>query len=296
MGIEGSVMRAKFITGLFLLVLPLNEIGRLRAQTQPQAIKQDVTDIEAVPDRPTFSNTPDTISKGVFEIEYGLDLAHGYQDINGLIKFGLFKDLEIRFGEYPLVHDIGTTGSGDTGRFGDNPIVPDTGSAGFGDSGAGIKYRFLKQKGLLPAVSVLYTLSIPTAMSELESGAVGHSVALLVGKDFGKHRLDFNESIQWVGRPGAGGFDRNYFTALSYSHPLTARLGFSEEVAGYSRTNADVGAALTVLQTLNLAVSPRLVFDGGCYFTVMGDLPQVVFFTGVTYAVGDLYRFLRRNR
>ncbi len=289
-------MRNKFITGVFLLVLAFNEIGRLMAQTQPQTKTQGVVDIEAVPDRPTFSNTTDTISRGVFEIEYGIDLAHRYQDINGLVKFGLFSNLEIRFGEYPLVHDVGRTGSGDSGRFGDNPIVPDSGFAGFGDSGAGIKYRFLEQKGGLPALSVLYTLSIPTATSELESGAVGHSVALLVGKDFGEHRLDFNESIQWVGRPGAGGFDRNYFTALSYSHPLTAKLGFSEEVAGYSRTNAGVGPALTVLQTLSLAVSPRLVFDGGCYITVTGDLPQVVFFTGVTYAVGDLYRFLLRNR
>jgi len=142
---------------------------------------------------------------------------------------------------------------------------------------------------------VLYTLTIPTATSELESGAVGHSIAFLVVKDFGKHRLDFNESIQWVGRPSAGGFDRNYFTALAYSHPIKGKFGFSEEVAGYSRTNADVGPSLTVLQTLTFALSPRLVLDGGCYFTLMGDPPRFVFFTGVTYAVGDLYRFLQRN-
>jgi len=92
-------MRLKLITG-FLLALALNENGRLMAQTQQQQKMQSYINIEAVPDRPRFSNTADTISKGVFEIEYGIDLAHGYQDINGLVKFGLFKDLEIRIPSY----------------------------------------------------------------------------------------------------------------------------------------------------------------------------------------------------
>jgi hypothetical protein len=266
-----------------LLLFTLNGSGGLAAQTQDrgesqtspptQANAQSTGNIEAVPNRPTFSTTAETVQKGVFEIEFGLELAHGHQNINGLLKFGVVKNLELRFAN--------------------NPAVRDDGIAGLGDSGAGFKYRFLKEKGALPTLSVLYAFAIPTATAELGSRAAGHSAGLLVSKDFGKHHLDFNESIQWLGRPGAGGFDRNYFTALSYSHPITEKLGFSEEIAGYSRTNATTGATLTILQALAYSVSPRLVLDGGCYVAAMGDLPRVTFFAGVTYAVGDLYHRLR---
>ena len=56
-------------------------------------------------------------------------------------------------------------------------------------------------------------------------GALGHSAGILVSKDFGKHHFDFNETAQWLGRPGASGFDRDYFTALAYSHGVTGKVG-----------------------------------------------------------------------
>jgi len=276
---------AVFAAIVFAFVSALDGSGRLAAQSRDQggpagglpgqAGTQSAGDIEAVPNRPTFSTTAETVWKGVFEIEYGLELARGHQNINGLLTFGLSGNLEVRFGN--------------------NPFVRDGGVAGFGDSGAGFKYRFLKERGALPTLSVLYTATLPTATAESGSGAVGHSAGLLVSKDFGRHHLDFNESIQWLGRNGAGGFDRNYFTALSYSHPITGKLGFSGEIAGFSRTNATIGATLTILQALTYSVSPRLVLDGGCYVAPVGALPHVTFFAGATYAVVDLYRRLRHT-
>jgi hypothetical protein len=270
-------------TLLFLLMFALAGDVRLAAQTQDQrnpatslpglGNMQNADNLEVVPNRPTFSTTAETVMRGVFEFEYGFELARGHQNINALLKFGLFRNLEIRFGN--------------------NPIVRDDGSAGFGDSGAGFKYRFLKAKGVLPTLSILYTLTIPTATSGLGNGAVGHSAGLLVSPDFGRHHLDFNETIQWLGRDGSGGFDRNYFTALSYSHPIRGKLGFSEEIAGFSRTNATTGPTITILQALSYNIAPRLVLDGGCYVAPIGDLPRVTFFAGVTYAIGDLYRHMR---
>lgn len=269
-----------------LLVFALIGSGGLAAQTQdrgesqtsppPLANVQITGDIEAVPNRPTFSTTAETAQKGVFEIEYGFELAHGHQNINGLLKLGVVKNLELRFAN--------------------NPIVREGGIAGFGDSGAGFKYRFLQEKRHLPTISLLYTLAIPTATAELGSGAAGHSAGFLFSKDFGEHHLDFNETIQWLRRTGTSGFDHNYFTAISYSHPITMKLGFSEEVAGFSRTNATTGATLTILQALTYSVSRRLVLDGGFYVAGMGDLPRVTFFAGVTCAVADLYHRLRNPR
>jgi hypothetical protein len=273
---------AAIITLLLLFVfngsrtLAAQTQGQGGSQTSPptQANGQSADTIVASPNRPTFSTTAETVQKGVFEIEFGFELAHQHQNLNGLLKFGLIDNLEMRFAN--------------------NPAERDNGIAGLGDSGAGFKYRALKEKGVLPTLALLYTLTVPTASGDLGSDAVGHSAGLLVSKDFGRHHMDFNESIQWLGRSEAGGFDRNYFTALSYSHPITEKFGFSEEVAGFSRTNATTGATLTILQALTYSVSPRLVFDGGCYVAAMGELPRVTFFAGVTYSVADLYR-RRRN-
>ena len=227
----------------------------------------------AVPNRPTFSTTAEAVQKGVFEIEFGLEAADGHQNLNGLLKFGLLENLELRFGN--------------------NPILRDTGVAGLGDSGAGLKFRFIKQEGVLPTISALYTATIPSATAGLGAGALGHSAGILLSKDFGKHHLDFNESIQWVGHPDANGFDRNYFTALAYAHPVTAKLQVTFEIAGYSRTNATTPSTLTILPAVTYSVSPRLILDCGGYIAAHGNLPRATFLLGITYSVADLYHHRR---
>ncbi len=242
----------------------------------PQAGPQGGGTITAVPNRPTFSTTAETVQAGVFEIEYGFEAAQGHQNINGLLKFGLIRNLELRFAN--------------------NPIVRDDGFAALGDSAAGLKYQFAGQRGALPALAVLYTATLPTAGGASGAGALQHSVGILVSKDFGKHHLDFNENVEWRGRRDARGFDRDYFTALAYSHPFTDRWGFSVEIAGFSRVNDATPATVTLLQALTYNAAPRLVLDAGFYVAARGDLPRATFFAGVTYSVADLYGFLRRCR
>ena len=230
--------------------------------------------ISAVPNRPTFSTTAESVQPGVFEIEYGFETADGHQNINGLLKFGATKNLELRFAN--------------------NPIERDRGVAGMGDSGAGFKYKMFTQKSWRPTFSVLYAVTIPTATAGVGVGAVGHSAGILASKDFGQHHLDFNETAQWVGRPGASGFDRNYFTALAYSHPIRGKWGMTAEVAGFSWTNAATPATMTLMGSAIYSVSPRLILDSGIYVAAYGQLPRVTFFSGITYSVADLYH--RRNK
>src|SRR5713101_7763545 len=165
------------------------------AQTPVATPYSNQNEITAVPNRPTFATTAEAVQRGVFEIEYGLEAAKGHQNINGLLKWGMVKNLELWFLN--------------------NPIERDAGVAGRGDSGAGFKFKVFPQKGARPTFSVLYIASLPTATARLGTGAVGHSVQLLVSKDLGKHHFDVNEGVQFVGRQGAEGFDRNYFSSLS---------------------------------------------------------------------------------
>ena len=238
----------------------------------PLCAQQDPDEITAVPNRPTFSTTAESVQRGVFEVEAGWEAGKGLQDLNVLLKFGVLKNLELR-----LAND---------------PVLRQDGVAGVGDLGTGFKLRLFSQRHLLPSTSLLYMATLPSATAELGQGAVGHSLILLLSKDFGKHHFDVNEGVQFVGRSGMGqtGFDRDYFSALSYSHPITEKWGISGEVAGFSRLNADTPATMTLLGAATYNVSSRLVLDAGAYVAAFGDLPRITFFSGVTYSIADLYR------
>ena len=230
---------------------------------------QSGNEIVAVPNRPTFATTAEAVQRGVLEVEYGMEAADGHQNINGLIKFGIFKNLELRFLN--------------------NPFQRDDGRAGTGDSGAGFKYRIISQRKVLPTFSVLYTASFSTSTSIPGIGAAGHGVDVLFSKDFGKHHFDFNEGVRFLGRPGIGGYDRNYFTTFDYGHPLPGKWGYAVECAGFSRANAATPANMVILLTATYSPSSRLVLDIGEYTAVYGNLPRVTFFMGVTYSIADLY-------
>jgi len=243
----------------------LTQAAPLYAQA-PQSTQDELV---AVPNRPTFATTAEAVQRGVLEIEYGFEAADGHQNMNGLLKFGLFKNLELRLANNPFERDNTVTGLSDTA--------------------AGFKLKVFPQKGPRPTFSILYTASLPTATHDLGTGATGHSVQLLLSKDFGKHHIDLNEGVQFVGRPGVGGYDRNYFTSFSYAHPIKGKWGWTGEAAGFSWTNANTPASMVVLGAVTYAPSPRLVLDSGVYVTVYGNLPRVVGFVGFTYAIADLY-------
>jgi hypothetical protein len=239
------------------------------APLHAQAAQATQDDLVAVPNRPTFAATAEMVRSGTLEIEYGFEAADGHQNMNGLLKFGLFKNLELWLAS--------------------NPLVRDQGVAGLGNSVVGFKYKVFPQKGPRPTFSVLYTAMLPTATNGLGNGATNHSVWLLASKDFGKHHIDLNEGVQFMGRPGVGGYDRNYFTSFAYSHPIKGKWGWTGEVAGNSWTNAATPATMVVLGATTYSPFPRLVIDAGAYVAVYGNLPRVTGFAGLTYAISNLY-------
>jgi len=245
------------------------------ATSQSQQKDPKAEEMTAVPNRPTFASTAEMVQLGVFEIEYGFEAAKAHQNVNGLLKWGAVKNLELWFLN--------------------NPIQRDAGSAGLGDSGAGFKFKLFPQRKARPTLAVLYVATLPTARPELGYGAMAHLVQILVSKDFGKHHFDVNEGVQFVGRPQLGGFDRRYFTALSYSHPLSGKWGYTGEIAGFSRQNATTPATMTLLNAATYSLSPRLVLDAGAYIAVYGQLPRFTAFAGLTYSIANLYHLRSRH-
>src|SRR5438046_3858730 len=158
------------LVSMALLATGVNFLGQTpnTSQTTPQNQQKDISIVEitAVPNRPTFASTAEMVQPGVFEIEYGFEAAKGHQNINGLLKWGAVKNLELWFLN--------------------NPVERDSGTAGLGDSGAGFKYKLLPQKNARPTLAVLYVATLPTARPELGVGAAAHSAQILVSKDLGK--------------------------------------------------------------------------------------------------------------
>jgi hypothetical protein len=221
-----------------------------------------------VPNRPTVSTTAQPVQPGVLETEWGVDAATTHQDINGLLKFGVSKNFELRLASIPMIADFG--------------------GHGFGDSALGFKYRFAQDFGYQPSLAFLYMLKAPTAEDGLGSGQIDHSFALLASKDLGKHHLDFNFIANLLGRR-QGGFDRAYLNALAWSHPVHGKWGVTAELSGFSSPNPRTPGSAQYIASAVYTVRPRLVLDVGLIGRITGNIPDAMFIAGFTYSITDLY-------
>src|SRR5215470_6843817 len=121
----------------------------LHSVVSKRLLAQD--ELTAVPNRPTVSTPAQPVKPGVLETEWGVDAAASHQDINGLLKFGVSNNFELRFTN--------------------NPITADSGAHGVGDTAFGFKYRLTQDSGYMPSVALMYMAKLPTAGDVLGSGA-----------------------------------------------------------------------------------------------------------------------------
>src|SRR5216684_2640562 len=106
------------LVGLGLLATGVNVHGQTpdTPQTIPQNQQKDqnTSEMTAVPNRPTFASTAEMVQLGVFEIEYGFEAAKGHQNVNGLLKWGAVKNLELWFLNNPIERDACTDALADS--------------------------------------------------------------------------------------------------------------------------------------------------------------------------------------
>lgn len=237
--------------------------------------QQQPVRLSATPNRPTLTNTAETTQFGVLEVEFGISAAARQQSLQGLLKFGLLRDLELDWAGNPWQHDV--------------PLDYE----GVSDSNIGFRWRFLHQAKRRPTLTVQYSAKLPTAGSTGGSGEVDHVVRLLGNKDLpARFRLDVNLSYQWLGRSG-GGFDHNWLPAFTLGYSLTEKWVISIGFAGATRTNAATPAVTQNLLAVSYTFKPRLVLDSAVQFRVTGNIPQVVYLGGFTYSIADLYHHRR---
>ena len=231
--------------------------------------------LTATPNRPTVTNTAETTQFGVLEIEFGISAAARQHSLQGLLKFGLLRDLELDWAGNPWQHDA--------------PLH----YAGVSDNNIGFRWRFLHQAKRQPTLTVQYSTKLPTAGPIEGSGEIDHIVTLLGSKDLpARFHLDANLGYQWLGRPG-GGFNHNWLPTFTLGHPLTDKWGIAMEFSGATRANAATPAITQNLWAVSYTVKPRLVLDSAVQFRVIGNVPRVVYLGGFTYSIADLYHHRR---
>ena len=99
--------------------------------------------ITANPNRPTVSNPAHVTQFGVMELEYGPDRTWPQEGIsqtsgNGLLKFGLLCDIELRWNTTSFLSQTDATGTHST----------------FGDNWLGTEIRFHRQSTWLPTMAI----------------------------------------------------------------------------------------------------------------------------------------------
>jgi hypothetical protein len=243
--------------------------------------------ITANPNRPTVANPADITQFGVLELEYGWDRASTgagarVSDLEGLLKFGLLCDVELRWTMTNLLVENDSAG----------------GQTGTGDNSFGAQVRLYKQTPHAPTLAISYAAKAPTASEEkgLGSGRVDHSLTFLASKDISGVHFDFNTTAFFIGQPARQGFDLNFQFNLSLSRPIKGSLGFTGEFYGNTELNSLTPGFASTLWALTYNVSPRLVLDGGIDTGLSHGATQKRFFVGMTYSIANLYPGFKRHQ
>jgi hypothetical protein len=201
--------------------------------------------VSANPTRPTFSDNAHPMAKGHIEFELG---GHFWEPdqfgLPFLLKLGLADPIEFKFGGEGLRYD----GRDNHEHF------------GFSSLGLFLKGRFLRQRGMTPAMGILGAVILPTASDDLPEGhSTDLAMLFLVTGQFGPMSWDLNTGIRVLG------IDHDHSVVdipaiLALSARIVGPLGVIMEVADYIPVS-DQPNALHLLGAITWAFTPRLILD-----------------------------------
>lgn len=274
-------------SGLAAIATGLAACLLLSVNSTAQCPGQPTSGIVANPNRPTVADPADITQYGVLEVEYGYYRVMGPQrergnNLVGLFKFALLCNLEIRWDTDTLLRQ---TVNGVT-------------QTGFGDNALGFEYRFHHQSKFVPALSIGYSLTFPSASvaKGLGTGKYDHEIRLYVSKDILGTHFDYNAAYIFMGRTVGGGTDQFSQMNLAFSHPIYKKLQFTGEFYGNLFFNNSAPAFVDGLWAFTYAIKPRLVVDSGIDHALTAGAPfRRGYFVGVTYSIADIYKAMGRH-
>ena len=230
------------------------------------------------PDRPDVTNGTHIVAPGLVQVEFGglysRDAPNqGTANSPFTVRIGVSRWFEARVGADGLL-------SQSTG---------DLRTTGFGDVQLGAKLRLWSDPGGAPVLSILPTISLPTANTSdaLVSGDVDYTVALLTGTDIGSRgHVDVNYGIGAIGAGhGLPHFSQHLLSA-SVSAAVTDRWNPYGEVFWFSRTDPEGDAETSFDTGVIYELGAHYAIDGGVQLGVGGPAANFAVFAGVSVVFG----------
>jgi hypothetical protein len=206
------------------------------------AVSPVLAGVSANPTRPTFSDSAHPMAKGHLEFELG---GHFWKPdqfgLPFLLKLGLADPVEFKLG------GEGFRWNGVTEEF------------GFSNLGLFIKGRFLRQRGMTPAMGILGAVILPTATDNLHERTCDLGLLFLMTGQFGPMSYDLNTGMRFRNIDSDNTL-LDIPAILALSARIFGPLGVIMEVADYIPLS-DQDNALHLLGAITWAFTPRLILD-----------------------------------
>ena len=237
-------------------------------------------EVNANPTRPAWDYAASSTQCGVAEVDSGWQqqpMGAGVSQWMMLssLRYGLTPRLDLRWGFTGHIHQSG----GGTASL-----------QGIGDQWLNLRYRFVEQQRIVPAMALLYGYKIPTAnpAKGFGTGFVDHQLVFVASRDLGHYHFDFNTVATIAGVPGAPNAPAGHASAtqfgLALTRPVTPRLSLILESYGGPQPGIP-GRFGAVFGGVTYAVRPSLVFDSAYTRTYTAGTPRAQLLIGVTRAL-----------
>lgn len=188
---------------------------------------------DLVTDRPDYTESSQVVLPGWVQIESGLAFEtsqsqdrHAISFGNPLLRVGLIRKLELRIGADGVMYQ----------RAGEER------SGGFSDMDFGVKYKFMEESRLRPAMSVIAAISTPVGHSSFSSGAYEPVIKLTWEKEM-TGGFSAAGNFNWSALSADGGRLHQRVASLSIGHALGRGFDGFWEVYGYSAEERGGGSA-----------------------------------------------------
>lgn len=198
--------------------------------------------VSANPTRPTFSDNAHPMAKGHLEFELGGHFWKPNQfGLPFLLKLGLADPVEFKLGGEGFRYD----GEGE--------------NFGFSNLGLFVKGRFLRQRGMTPAMGILGAVILPTASDDLRERTCDLGLLFLMTGQFGPMSWDLNTGVRFRALDSNNTL-MDIPAILALSARIVGPLGVVMEVADYIPVS-DQENALHLLGAITWTFTPRLILD-----------------------------------
>jgi hypothetical protein len=168
---------------------------------------------------------------------------------------------------------------------------------GAGDMSLTAEFVAAKEKGSRPALSFVYTATIPNASVEkgLGSGRVDHLILASLSNDLGEGgkngTIGASFGPNFAGKQGEDGYITTGRLTLSYSYKFENGFGYAGRVAGKTRGGGKASVATTA-HGLSYAFSDRYSAEAGLLVGLTSNAPRVGFFSSFSVS-GNLGKIFK---